>query len=144
MPIEFNAASIREYIHQQKPKQEPVATPFWPEADGHICIQDVPTDELLNLTSANRDASGKLDMALYMASMLCMSLVVRETGEQVFPITDRDFVAKLGASLLTPVFKQVQHFFGIGEDAVEEAKKNFTTLLNGSSGTSLPPASAQP
>ncbi len=127
----MNAQDARNYIYSQPAKQQDVATPFWPKLDGKLALRDVPSDVLTQLSTSIKDPM------LVSAAMLCKSLILKETGEQLFPDTDREQVAQLGATMLTPIITQMTQFFGFsGNVDMDTLKKISEMSLNGSGGMS--------
>ena len=121
------AEDIRNYVAAQPLKLEPVPTPFWPQYDGQVFMQDMPGDELMTLQAlANRpNVPGQMDSnTLMMGALVCKALVCREADgmvARIWPDESREDVAKLGATVLAPVFKQLSDFFGLGADEKKAA-----------------------
>lgn len=121
---DLDIQALREAALNEPAKQMDLATPFWRNTDGNFAITDIPSDELMAFDAIRKSADNK---ATYLAAIICRALVKRSTGQRVFQDADRDMIARMGASVLTPIFKQISEFFGLGEDvkaAVENAKKN--------------------
>lgn len=140
------AEDIRNYVAAQPLKLEAVPTPFWPVFDGKVFLQDMPGDELISMQSlANRpNLPGQMDNnALVMGALLCKALVCRDDDgvlERIWDDTAREQVARLGASVLKPIFEQAQAFFGLGDaqsqkKAVMSAAPGSGLIPNGSTGT---------
>lgn len=130
--------AARNRVLAQAPKREAVATPFWPEDDGKIYLQDVPQDELSALTEQNKGEDGKVDSGKIGASLLCKALVVLEDDGTYAPLfnypDDRDTVAHLGTSMLSPITSKVNDFFGFTAGAVASAKNDLEPMQSNSSG----------
>lgn len=132
----FTAQSARDYIYSLPLGQTDVATPFWPQLDGHIAIRDVPGDVSVNWGNPEAFPGGLVPMT---GEMLAMTLVLKDTNELIIPLTDREHVVKtLGLSVLMPVINAINDFLGLGDatkTALENAKKNSETTQTNSSGT---------
>ena len=140
------AEDIRKYVAGQPLKLEAVPTPFWPAFDGRVFLQDMPGDELISMQAlATRPAlPGQMDKnALMMGALLCKALVCRDENgviERIWTDEAREDVARLGASVLKPIFEQAQAFFGLGDaanqkKAVMSAAPGSGLIANGSTGT---------
>lgn len=122
--VELDIQSLRAAALNSPLKQEDIATPFWRGTDGQFALADIPNDELMQLRK-NIDTTSVT--GVFAATLICRALVKRTTGERVFTDADRDMVAHMGTSVLTPIFLQISRFYGLGtdiKDAIEDAKKN--------------------
>jgi hypothetical protein len=132
------ATNARNYALSQAPKREPVPTPFWPDLESFVYLEDVPTDEINQITTSSTNEQGKTDTAKVGAAMLCKALVIREDDGTYSPMfsypDDVSTVAHLGTSLLFPVFNQANAFFGFTVDAVAQAKNGSGPNQSDSSG----------
>lgn len=118
----MKAKDARRYtLEKVGVKRELVKTPFWPELDGHVYMEDIPTDELLTMEHLKKAPNGDL---FYIGALLCKALVVEDEGrfERMYEETDRELVVKLGGSVLGPIFLHAQTFYGTGSNAVQAAK----------------------
>ncbi len=124
------AQSARTYVFNQQPKREAVATPFWPDLDGSVYLQDVPSDEIM--------AFQQMELAQANGALLCKSLVVLEDDGTYSPIfvypDDITQVSHLGTALLLPVTEAANSFFGFTKGTVEQAKNDLKPITNNASG----------
>lgn len=123
----MDTQKIREAFFNAPEKVVDVPTPDWlapyVETTTQLGIQDAPTDELSLLRKqAEKDPSG--NDATKAAILICRCLINRENGELIFQPTDRDAVAHLGSTKLTPLLEIINEFFGFTAKPVENAKKN--------------------
>lgn len=120
------ASQARNRILSQAPKRELVPTPFWPELNGFVYLQDVPSNEFTSLWKESTNEQGKPDPAKVGAALLCKALVVREDDGTFSPLfnypDDRDTVATLGMSVQKRLTEQTNAFFGFTPDAVAQAQ----------------------
>lgn len=117
MSEQFNAASFREDAYQTPRKIEDVATPWWPKWNGHMAIADVPMHELTAMQSLAR-----ADSAAYSAALIIKTLIIKDTGEQAFQETDRDYLGQNG-SIVMELMREINAFFGFDtKDAIALAK----------------------
>jgi hypothetical protein len=138
------AKKARQYILAQAPKREAVPTPFWPDLNGRVFLEDVPADEITQITEDAKDMrTGEADAAKAGAAMICKALVVKEDDGTYSPIfvypDDRDTVAHLGMATLLPVFNQANAFFGLTPDALAQAKNESRPMSSNNSGTGSVP-----
>ena len=133
------AQAARNRALSQAPKREPVPTPFWPEDDGYVYLEDVPGDEVTAINTNYTNAAGQQDTSKAGAALLCKALVIREadgTYSHMFNYPDDvSSVAHLGMSLLVPVTNQANAFFGFKTGAVAQAKNDLEQSQNNSSGS---------
>lgn len=134
-------ADIRSLILNQSPKKQDVSTPYWSQidengneqVDGHIAIQDIANDVLMELQDARKN--GTISAAQFIAGVVTKALMNKDTGAALFQEADRDLVAKLGTTVLQPLFQDVTKFFGInGNSNIEDTKKNLGTIPNATPG----------
>lgn len=123
----MDTSKIREAFLNAPEKIEDVTIPDWLapflEEGTQLAIKDVPSDILTTLAKqAEKDPTlGDIKLS---ASMICEALINKATGENIFASTDRDAIAKLGATKITDLSQQIGKFFGFIPNAVAEAKKN--------------------
>lgn len=131
------AQSARNYIFNRQPKREAVPTPFWPDLEGSVFLQDVPSDEIMSIQD-DATSNGAVDNAKAGAAMICKALVIKEddgTWSNVFVYPDDlTQVAHLGTSLLLPVMNQANTFFGFDAKTVEAAKNGSGPMQSNSIG----------
>ncbi len=120
----MDAKTAREYIYSQPRKQMDVATPFWPELDGHIAVQDIPASIALRLEKQNKGSDGQVDAAALVGSVLVNCLVLKDTGEPLFSAAERDMVTGLGLTVLNGIGKAALDFLGMSDANAASAKKN--------------------
>jgi hypothetical protein len=132
------ATSARTYILTQAPKREPVPTPFWPDLDGQVYLQDIPSAELIALQAETLGENGQPDAAKAGAGLICKALVIREEDGTYSPVfkypDDLGSVSYLGMSLLMPLFTQANAFFGLTSDALQSAKNGLGPMPTSSNG----------
>lgn len=143
------AQAARNRALSQAPKREAVPTPFWPESDGYVYLEDVPSDEVTAISTNYTNEAGQPDPAKTGVALLCKALMVKEddgTYARMFNYPDDvSTVAHLGMSLLMPVINQANVFFGLTTDAVAQAKNGSGPSQNNSSGIgSVPTAYIRP
>ena len=137
-PAPMAAADVRQYIYAQPYRQQDLPTPFWPAINGKIALRDVPGDEALNFGNPAAYPGGAASMV---GEMLCRTLLNKDDGQLIFPLTERDFLAhQLGMSVLGPILKTLYIFLGLGSEEeaakmLEDVKKNLEQSLKTSSGT---------
>lgn len=115
----------RQYVLNQALKLEAVPTPFWPDLDGSVYLQDVPSGEIGELQMALRGQSMKL-----VGALICKALVVKdkekpdEPAQRLFLDTDRDAVLQIGTTILAPLGDKITTFFGMNDSTLETTVKN--------------------
>ena len=133
------AAAARNRALSQAPKREAVPTPFWPDDNGFVYLEDVPGDEVTAISKNYINEAGQPDNAKVGAALLCKALVIKEADGTYAPMfnypDDVSTVAHLGMSLQMPLVKQANSFFGLTTDAVAQAKNDSEPMPNNSSGT---------
>lgn len=114
----FNALNARQYISnlQSKPKLQDVPTPYWPDLDGHVAMRKLKADEGLDL--ANSLANSKQ----FMAAVLSKSLVLKDTGEQLFDEKGLSLILQEDLDEVKALFKLCAEYNGLGDDT----KKNLS------------------
>jgi hypothetical protein len=132
------AQAARNRALSQAPKREAVPTPFWPDDEGFVFLEDVPADEVTAPNMKYLTEAGQPDTAKAGAALLCKALVIKEadgTYSHMFNFPDDvSTVAHLGMSVLMPVTNQANVFFGFTPKAVEQAKNDSEPTQNSSSG----------
>lgn len=123
-PQDLDIQSLRAAALNEPAKQQDLPTPFWQGTDGQFALTDIPSDEMMQFDKLRKAGESP---TVFLAAILCRALVKRSTGQRVFQDADRDMVAHMGTSIVTPIFKQISEFYGMGADvkaAIEDAKKN--------------------
>jgi hypothetical protein len=120
--------SLREIALSTPMKMQDIDTSFWPGTEGQIAIGDIPSDELMAISSF-----AKVDKATYVAMLICYALVERTTGKRIFGRykedgsfipSDADAIKAQG-SVCMNLIGPINEFFGFDvKAAIEEAKKN--------------------
>ncbi len=107
---QFNALNARQYISnlQSRPKLKPIATPFWPELDGHVTIRKIKADEGFDLSSSMEDTKQ------FTATVLSKALVLSDTGEQLFDEKGLSLILQEDLDELKDLFEQCAAFNGLG------------------------------
>jgi hypothetical protein len=123
----MDTQKIREAFLNAPEKIVDVEIPDWLapylEPGTELAIKDVPGNELGRLEKqAAKDPS--MDDVTQTAALICRCLINKATGELIFQPTDRDAIASLGGTKLTPLSLQIGEFFGMHKDAIANAKKN--------------------
>lgn len=133
------AQAARNRALSQAPKREAVPTPFWPESEGYVHLEDVPADEVKQVNDGATGPDGRVDDTKAGVGLLCKALVVKEADGTYAPMftypDDVGTVSHLGMSILVPMIEQMNSFFGFNKGAVAAAKNDLEPNQNGSSGS---------
>ena len=81
------AQAARNFVLSQAPKRELVPTPFWPDLNGFVHLEDVPSDEVTQVNNGAIGSNGQFDPMKAGAGLICKALVVREDDGTFSPIT---------------------------------------------------------
>ncbi len=132
---QFNALNARQYISnlQSRPKLKPIATPFWPELDGHVTIRKIKADEGFDLSSSMEDTKQ------FTATVLSKALMLSDTGEQLFDEKGLSLILQEDLDELKDLFEQCAAYNGLG---AEDTKKNLSQTASVDSSSDSPASTA--
>ena len=101
---------------------------YVPEIDGEVEIRGITARQrtILYDRAMTFDKKGrpKVDMAVYKALLLTMSVYDPSTGEPVFGEGDMDAIADLPGSIVERLAVPAMDLSGLGLEAEQEAEKN--------------------
>ena len=140
----MQALEARALLFQRQLSSMPVtwSIPGIPQLDGLLSCLELGADQMNNCAKLAEVADGTTDNVLAMAASVCKSLVITETKERVFSDTDVQGVAGFGTSVVKPLSDLVEKVSGLTATAVDDVKKNSSTVPENVSSSSSPENSA--
>jgi hypothetical protein len=134
----MNKEEARALLFQRKLTEVPVtiSLPGLEALDNQLSVLELGADQMQHASKLAEGPNGESDNQLTMAAMICKSLVLRETKERLLNDLDFEAVTAWGTTVLLPLSKLVSQASGLGEDALEAAKKNSVTIPVSISATS--------
>ena len=97
-----------------------------PEWGGNVLVKPLSVGDRDEFTAWVTDNEGKINARDFMTKLVLISLVDKSSN-RLFTNDELSVLSKKSAKVIERLFKQIQEVSGLGEEALQEAKK---TLKN--------------